>query len=136
MVASNTPQRVRWVLLVGAIAVGVLLVPSGVVAQQATVTTDAPETASPGETITVSVTLTNAKSNQENYIADVSLPDGWTVESHTDDGGTWNGGDVKWLWQNIPANSSVTPSLTVTVPAETTSGSVAIATTVKSAAGT
>ena len=136
MVASNAPQRVRWMLLVGAIAIGVLLAPSGVVAQQATVTTDAPETASPGETITVSVTLTNAKSSQENYIADVSLPDRWTVESHTDDGGTWNGGDVKWLWQNIPANSSVTPSLTVTVPAETTGGSVAIATTAKSAAGT
>lgn len=136
MVASNAPQAVRWTLLVGAIVIGVLLAPSGVVAQQATVTTDAPETASPGETITVSVTLTNAKPSQENYIADVSLPDGWTVKSHTDDGGTWNGGNVKWLWQNIPANISVTPTLTVPVPAETTGGSRTIEVAAKSASGT
>jgi len=135
MVASNPLQFGRWTLFIGVIVVGLLLAPSGVAAQQATVTTDGPATASPGETITVTVTLTNTKASQENYIADVSLPDGWSVASHTDDGGTWNGGDVSWLWQNIPANSSVTPTLTVRVPGEPSGGTATIETTAKSKDG-
>lgn len=136
MTRNKPTQGIRWGLVVTVIIVALLMAPSGVVAQQATVTTDGPTTASPGETITVTVTLSNTKQSQENYIADVSLPDGWTVESHTDDGGTWNSGDISWLWQNIPANNTVTPAITVTVPSQTDGGSATISTAAKSKNGT
>lgn len=136
MISHDTPEHVRWWLVVGVIMASLLIAPSGVAAQQATVATDGPATASTGETITVTVTLTNTKPSEENYIADVSLPDGWSVESHTDDGGTWNGGDISWLWQNIPANESVTPTITVTAPTETSASSATIETTAKSKNGT
>jgi len=106
-----------------------------VAAEPATVNASGPSSAEPGETVTVSVTLTNSGQNDSGYIADVSVPNDWTVTSYTDDSGFWNGDDRSWLWQTISPGDSVTPAVTVGIPTDETSGSYAIEAVAKSSNG-
>ena len=107
-----------------------------VAAEPATVSSDGPNSATSGDTISISISLTNTGSSEENYIADISLPSGWSVDSHSDDGGQWNSGDLSWLWQNIDSQASVTPSISVVIPSDESSGSYSVETVVKTDEGT
>jgi uncharacterized protein YuzE len=44
------------------------------------------------------------------------VPSGWTPVSYTDDGGSRQDGETKWLWQTIEPGETVSPSVTVTAP--------------------
>ena len=107
-----------------------------VAAEPATVSSDGPNSATSGDTISISISLTNTGSSEENYIADISLPSGWSVDSHNDDGGQWNSGDRSWLWQNIDSQASVTPSISVVIPSDESSGSYSVETVAKTDEGT
>lgn len=131
----SNPRSTAVVSAVTVVALVAMLFASGVAAAPATVSSSGPTSADPGDSVTVSVTLTNTGDGEDNYIADVSIPSGWSVDGHSDDGGTWNGGDRSWLWQNLGAGDSVTPSITVTVPSGVDDGSYTIETTAKSSDG-
>jgi|AntDeeMinimDraft_5_1070356.scaffolds.fasta_scaffold07309_1 Flp pilus assembly protein TadG len=117
------------------VALCVLPAPS-IAAEPATVSSGGPSSATSGDTITISINLTNTGSSEENYIADVSLPRGWSVDSHSDDGGQWNSGDRSWLWQNIDSKASVTPSISVVIPNDEPSGSYSVEAVAKTDEGT
>lgn len=107
-----------------------------VAAEPATVSSDGPNSATSGDTISISISLTNTGSSEENYIADISLPSGWSLDSHNDDGGQWNSGDQSWLWQNIDSQASVAPSISVAIPSDESSGSYSVETVAKTDEGT
>lgn len=129
-----------WKLSLGVLALvtlSIAVVPTlGAAAEPATITSDGPSSAAPEDTVTVSMNLTNTGSSDENYIADFTVPDGWSIQSHSDDGGDWNSGDQSLLWQNIGADASVTPSISLTVPADESSGTYSVVTAAKTNDGT
>lgn len=70
-----------------------------------------------GGTTTVTITFSNNGDERTGAIVDVtSMPDGWEIQNHTDDGGSWNDGESKWLFQGVQAGSSVEPSVTLSIP--------------------
>ena len=74
---------------------------------------------SAGGEVTVTFTFENTADETATAIINVtSIPAGWDVAERTDDGGTWNAGDRKWLYTIVPPGSSVSPSLTLSVPAD------------------
>ena len=135
----NTRSKIPAVcrsLTVFAIAIGLLVaVSGGAAAEPATASATGPDSAAPGETVTISVTISNSGENPGGYVGDVSLPDGWSVSEQTADGAIWNDGDRSWLWQSINAGDSVNPSISVTIPSNETAGSYDIETAVKSNEG-
>jgi len=105
-----------------ALALGLLclvVVTAPVVGQSAAVAFSATgDDARAGGTVTVTFTLENTVDEDISGIVTVTeLPADWTIEGRTDDGGFWNGGERKWLFQTVTAGSAVTPSLTLSVPA-------------------
>ncbi|MDS0257784.1 DUF4832 domain-containing protein [Haloarcula sp. S1CR25-12] len=105
-----------------ALALGLLclvVVAAPVVGQSAAVAFSATgDDARAGGTATVTFTLENTADEDVSGIVTVTeLPADWTVEGRTDDGGFWNDGERKWLFQTVTAGSTVTPSLTLSVPA-------------------
>lgn len=122
----------RRTAVVLAIAVGLMLVPVGVSAAPASASTTGPDTAAPGETVTISVTISNTGDEPGGYVGDISLPEDWTIDSQSPDGAIWNAGDRSWLWQSIQPGDSVNPSMTVAIPTNETSDSYTVETAVKS----
>lgn len=98
-----------------------LLVVTGAAAGQAaafTFTTTAGDAQAGGD-VTVTLTFENTGSDSATAIINVTeIPDGWTIADRTDDGGTWNGDDRKWLYTIVDPDSSVSPTLTLSVPAD------------------
>ena len=130
--ASQLPSVSRG-LTVLAIGIGFLVMMSGgAVAEPATASATGPDVAAPGETVTISVTISNTGESPGGYVGDVSLPDGWTVSEQTPADAIWNSGDQSWLWQSINAGESVNPSVTVMIPTDEAAGSYNIETVVKS----
>ena len=85
-------------------------------AAPATVSIDAPSTVESGETVTVSLTLTNTGDSEDFYLLNVSAPDSWSVVDHSDDGGEWQDADSQWIYLSVDAGTSVQPSVTLQVP--------------------
>jgi hypothetical protein len=107
---------------------------TGAVAAPASLTVDAPPTATADGTTTVSLELTNTGSEASAYILDISVPSGWTITAHEDDGGTWKDSDTTWLWQTVGADSSVRPSITLSLPSDA-AGSYTVSATAKDSSG-
>jgi PGF-CTERM protein len=124
-------RRIIAFVIVAGLVVGT--VPVG--AEPATLSVSGPDTANAGETVTISYTVRNTGGNSGGYILDVSIPEGWDVEDHTDDGGTWQGDEYDWLWQTIESGESVSPSVTLSIPESTEGDTVTITAVVKSADG-
>lgn len=85
-------------------------------------TTNAP-TVTAGNSVTVSFNLTNTAAETAPFVVETgldTLPAGWRITSHSDDGATWRGIDAAWVVPAVRPNSSVTPSVTVDVPANAT----------------
>jgi len=83
-----------------------------------TFTTTAGDTQA-GSDVTVAFTYENTGNASQTAVVNVtSVPDGWAVTDRSNDGGTWNGGDQTWLFLTVPSGSSVSPSLTLSVPAD------------------
>lgn len=122
--------------LIAASVLCVTLSVGAVASEPATIATQGDATATAGETATISLNLTNTGSNSENYIVDVTIPTGWSVDTHTTDGGQWNSGDRQWLWQDIDAGGAVTPSITVSIPEDASAGDYSIDVAAKTADGT
>jgi len=84
------------------------------------------DTAEPGENVTVTFTATNNRTSEVGYIVNVTdIPEGFSIVDRTDDGGTWNAGETKWLWQTVDAGASKTPSITLSIP-EDANGTYAV----------
>ncbi len=115
-------------LTITAVVVGITVFSSAVVADSATVNTSGPNTVDPGETVSISITVTNTASDSGSYIANISPPSGWRITGRTDAGGIWNQEDRAWLWQQISSNNSVVPSVMLAVPPNASSGSYTITT--------
>jgi len=84
-------------------------------------------TVAPGETITVEATMDYSDVNAP--AIDVTLPAGWTVTDHTDDGGQYGPPEPAWVWQEGDTDGvagSHTVSYTVEVPADESAGDYAI----------
>jgi uncharacterized repeat protein (TIGR01451 family) len=80
----------------------------------------------PGETVTVSTTVTNEGENgSSGVVVDAGVPDGWTVVEREDAGGTWRSSTREWLWVSVDPGESVSPSLTLRAP-ENASGEYAV----------
>jgi hypothetical protein len=69
-----------------------------------------------GTNATVQFTLKNDRRQNNSYILNLSLPDGWTPVSYADDGGSRQTNESKWLWQTITPGETVSPSVTLRVP--------------------
>jgi hypothetical protein len=73
-----------------------------------------------GDSVTVSFNLTNTADDTAPLLVDTdltSLPPGWRITGHSDDGGTWRGGDAAWIFPAVASNASVRPSVTIAIPA-------------------
>ncbi|MFD1686727.1 PKD domain-containing protein [Halobellus litoreus] len=94
--------------------------PSVSVAQTAT----SPTSVQPGDTVSVEATINYADVNAP--AIDVTLPDGWSVASHSDDGGTYGPPQPAWVWGQQGSETGLTGINTVTytvqVPADTSPG--------------
>jgi len=84
--------------------------------------------ADPGETVTVSFSVENTGSATGVVLNVTAMPDGWTVQAHENDGGTWNGNENKWVWLTVDSDETVEPSVTLAVP-EDASGEHTVAAT-------
>ncbi|WP_167768516.1 PKD domain-containing protein [Haloarcula amylovorans] len=105
--------------------------PVGIAVAQPTVTVSqtaqSDTTVAPGDTITVEATLDYSEVNSPGI--DVTLPSGWTVVSHSDDGGTYGPPQPAWAWLEGDADGvagSHTVTYTVQVPADATEGEYTI----------
>lgn len=135
MTATDIGSKLARTIVVGLVIVAATALVPTVAAEPATVNASGPSSAAPGETVTVSVTLTNSGQNDSGYIVEISVPDNWTVTSHTNDGGVWNEDDRSWLWQTISPGDLVTPAVTVEIPSDETGGSYTIEAVAKSSDG-
>ncbi|MFB6141901.1 MAG: pre-peptidase C-terminal domain-containing protein [Halorientalis sp.] len=94
--------------------------------------------ASPGETTTITYTVTNngdapRSVRVESGVGD--LPSGWSVESRDAGDAAWNADRSAWLFQRIEPGESVSSSLEVAVP-DDASGNVDLTATLHSSGGT
>jgi PGF-CTERM protein len=81
-------------------------------------TTTAGDAQAGGE-VTVTFTYENTGNSTQTAVVNVtSLPEGWEVADRSNDGGQWNSGDQSWLFLSVSPGSTVSPSLTLSVPAE------------------
>ena len=97
-------SKVSTKLLVGTVVVAALLTvvfSAPVTAESGTVSVNAPDSASPGDEVTVMFEVTNTGEESSSYILDLSLPEGYTIIDRVDNDGQWNSGESKWLWQTI-----------------------------------
>jgi hypothetical protein len=110
---------------------GSVLSPVGVVAAAPSITitqSAAGATATPGDTITVEATVDYSGVNAP--AIDATLPSGWTVTSHTDDGGTYGPPQPAWIWvegDGDGVSGSHTVTYTVQVPGDASPGDYTIA---------
>ena len=85
--------------------------------------TDGKTTVNPGETVTYTITATNTSTvNDTNVTITDTLPSNVTFVSAS--GGTLNGNSVAFVLPSIAAGQTITRSVTVTVNANTTNGTV------------
>jgi hypothetical protein len=83
-----------------------------------TFTTAAGDAQAGGE-VTVTFTYENTGNSTQTAVVNVtSLPEGWEIADRGNDGGQWNSGDQSWLFLSVSPGSTVSPSLTLSVPAE------------------
>lgn len=122
-------------LLVVGVCLAMLMGPAAAVTATvtATVAIDAPSTVESGETVTVSLTLTNTGESADFYLLNVSVPDSWSVVGHSDDGGEFDSDDVDWLYLSVDAGTSVQPSVTYETAGDT--GAVEIEATAENDTG-
>jgi len=121
-----------------ALAVAVMAVLGATVAtaEPAALGVRAPSDAQPGEEITVRYTLSNTGEADSGYILDAAaLPEGWSIVDRNDDGGVWKASETKWLFQTVPVDNSVTPSLTVSIPNDAAEGSYTLTATALDSSG-
>jgi len=129
---SNDSSSIGIVAIV--LLVGVVPLTGAAVAAPASVTMEGPSAATQGETVTIEYQIQNSGANADSYIVNPSLPDGWMVTDHTDDGGTWNPSETKWFWATVGSSETVTASLNVTVPADA-SGDTILSAVLKNSSG-
>mgnify|MGYP006290704991 CR=1 FL=1 len=80
-------------------------------------------TVDPGDTFTVEATIDYSGVNGP--AIDATIPSGWTVTSHTDDGGTYGPPQPAWLWfegDSDGVSGSHTVTYTVQVPDDASPG--------------
>lgn len=127
------------------IALVLLALAAPVAAQPALELTAEDATATAGATATLNMTLENTGDEPSSAILDVTVPDGWSIESHRDGGANWKSSGTKWLFQTVSAEQSRTTGLRLAVPSDasgdytvetslqtpddTTNGSVTVAVT-------
>jgi hypothetical protein len=113
-------------VIVAALLVAWVLGPVGLASAQTvsisqTVQGDA--TIAPGGTITIEVTIDYGDVNSP--AIDATIPDGWTVTSHQDDGGAYGPPEPAWVWLEGDADGvsgSHTVTYTVRVPNDAPAG--------------
>ncbi|QDX40793.1 NEW3 domain-containing protein [Salarchaeum sp. JOR-1] len=91
-------------------------------------------TVTPGETTTLSYTITNAGENDSVPLAldvnESALPDGWTVTDHGGSADTYSSSSQEFVYYSIGANSNASGTLTLQVPANASRGNYTIPATV------
>ncbi len=112
-----TTQK-TWVL-VALLLVGTTFAVGAVAAHGVTTSqTPSESTVAPGGELQVSVTVNATGYNSP--ALDLTLPAGWTVIEHADDGGTYKDSTQQWVWLDSGVK---TVTYTVAVPANATTGS-------------
>jgi hypothetical protein len=86
----------------------------------------------------VDFTVTNQQSVDSATILEISIPDSWSVESHTDGDATWSSKntDGKWLWQTVTAGESKSTSASFSYPVDENTTNFTVTATVKNQSGT
>lgn len=72
--------------------------------------------ANAGETVTISFSVENTGDDTGVVLNITEIPDGWEIQSHENDNGTWNSNENKWIWLTVPGGETVEPSVTMSVP--------------------
>ena len=106
----------RNILLIMLVISLVFAIPS---ASAADITADraiSPITVAPGETFTVTVTVT--LDGVFGAVLEEDVPVGWTITTVDNDGATYNAGDTSWLWSGGPHTGTKTVVYDVTVPVD------------------
>jgi len=106
----------RNILLIMLVISLVFAIPS---ASAADITADraiSPITVAPGETFTVTVTVTLV--GVYGAVLEENVPAGWTITEVDNAGATYNAGDTSWLWSGGPHTDTKTVVYDVTVPVD------------------
>ena len=110
----------RNILLIMLVISLVFAIPS---ASAADITADraiSPITVAPGETFTVTVTVT--LDGVFGAVLEEDVPAGWTITTLDNDGATYNAGNTSWLWSGGPHSGTKTVVYNVTVAGDATAG--------------
>jgi PGF-CTERM protein len=104
------------------LALGTLLVvaaaTAGATTSHLSIEADGSDAEAGGQT-TISIRFANNGDEPTGAIVDVTdIPDGWEITNHSDDGGTWNSDESKWLFQRVQDGGRVEPSVTLSIPDE------------------
>jgi hypothetical protein len=103
------------VVLAGALALSVA-------ATGASVTSSGPDTAEPGDRVTVAFEITNSGDEEGSHFLDLGKPAEWSIESREDDGADWSPAATTWSWDNVEPGGSRNPSVTLAIPENASEG--------------
>ena len=91
------------------------------------------QTLAPGDSTTVTVTITNNVS--QSLSLDEDIPVGWTLTRGTDDAATFNPTTHEWVWFSVAAGATKTVTYSLTVASDATAGDYTISGTISNASG-
>ena len=110
-----------------AVSIAIVLLVAGalsvtVAATGGSVSSSGPNSANPGDQVTVSLELTNSGDEDSSHYLEVDKPASWDIVSRDDDGADWSSARQTWSWDVIRAGQSKNPSITLTIPEDAESG--------------
>ena len=110
-----------------AVSIAIVLLVAGalsvtVAATGGSVSSSGPNSANPGDQVTVSLELTNTGDEDSSHYLEVDKPASWDIVSRDDDGADWSSARQTWSWDVIRAGQSKNPSITLTIPEDAESG--------------
>jgi len=72
--------------------------------------------ATPGESVTIPVTISASVDEKQAYVANLSLPEGWTVVGQSVEQGEWYTERTAWIWRSVDASTELEPTIELAVP--------------------
>lgn len=106
-----------------------------VVASGGSAAVNGPDSAAPGEEVTIFFEITNTGDEDSSHYLEAGKPSGWDVTNREDDGADWSSARQTWSWDVIAAGNSKTPAYTLRIPEDEEPGTYTVSATAGDAGG-